>query len=110
MGWEFGGNFKLGGTYVFLWLIHVDIWQKPTQYFKAQNFKPKKTVKQNLGSFIRGTQNSYLSHLILVFHHHPLSLGIPFSIIVLCTLCTQVILKFLYLPHPTLHSVSPSDN
>ena len=23
------------GTYVYLWLIHVDIWQKTTQYCKA---------------------------------------------------------------------------
>ena len=23
------------GTYVYLWLIHVDVWQKPTQYSKA---------------------------------------------------------------------------
>ena len=23
------------GTYVYLWLIHVDVWQKPTQYCKA---------------------------------------------------------------------------
>ena len=22
------------GTYVYLWLIHVDAWQKPTQYCK----------------------------------------------------------------------------
>ena len=22
-------------TYVYLWLIHVDVWQKPTQYCKA---------------------------------------------------------------------------
>ena len=26
---------KREGTYVYLWLIHVDIWQKPTQYCKA---------------------------------------------------------------------------
>ena len=34
-GWdgeEVGGRFKREGTYVYLWLIHVDIWQKPTQY------------------------------------------------------------------------------
>ena len=30
-----GGRFKREGTYVYLWLIHVDIWQKPTQYYKA---------------------------------------------------------------------------
>ena len=23
------------GTYVYLWLIYVDLWQKPTQYCKA---------------------------------------------------------------------------
>ena len=34
-GWdgeEVGGRFKREGTHVYLWLIHVDIWQKPTQY------------------------------------------------------------------------------
>ena len=34
-GWEEGRRFKRKGTYVYLWLIHVDIWQKPTQYCKA---------------------------------------------------------------------------
>ena len=35
MGREMGGRFKREGTYVYLWLIHVDVWQKPTQYCKA---------------------------------------------------------------------------
>ena len=35
MGWEVGGKFNREGTYVYLWLIHVDVWQKPTQYCKA---------------------------------------------------------------------------
>ena len=35
MGWGVGGSFKREGTYVYLWLIHVDVWQKPTQYCKA---------------------------------------------------------------------------
>ena len=35
MGLEVGGRFKTEGTYVYLWLIHVDIWEKPTQYCKA---------------------------------------------------------------------------
>ena len=30
-----GGRSKREVTYVDLWLIHVDIWQKPTQYCKA---------------------------------------------------------------------------
>ena len=28
-------KFKREGTYVYLWLIHVDVWQKPKQYYKA---------------------------------------------------------------------------
>ena len=35
MGWEVGGRFKTEGIYVYLWLIHVDVWQKSTQYCKA---------------------------------------------------------------------------
>ena len=37
-GWDGvggGGEFQEGGTYAYLWLIHADIWQKPTQYCKA---------------------------------------------------------------------------
>ena len=35
MGWEVGVDFKRVGTYVYLWLIDVDIWQKPIQNCKA---------------------------------------------------------------------------
>ena len=35
MGWQGGGSFKREGTYIYLWLIHVDKWQKPTQHYKA---------------------------------------------------------------------------
>ena len=37
MGWEVGGTLKREGTYVliYLWLTHVDIWQKPIQHCKA---------------------------------------------------------------------------
>ena len=37
-GWggERGGRgFQNGGTYVHPWLIHVDIWKKPPQYYKV---------------------------------------------------------------------------
>ena len=30
MGWEVGRRFKKEGAYVYLWLIHGDVWQKPT--------------------------------------------------------------------------------
>ena len=32
---DVGGMFKWQGTWLDLWLIHVDVWQKPTQYCKA---------------------------------------------------------------------------
>ena len=35
MWYEVGEGFKTEGTYVYLWLIHVDLWQKQTQYCKA---------------------------------------------------------------------------
>ena len=31
MGWEVGGMFKRERTYVYLWLIHTDVWQRPAQ-------------------------------------------------------------------------------
>ena len=38
---EVGGRLKREGTYVYLWLIHGDVWQKPTQYYKIIIFKLK---------------------------------------------------------------------
>ena len=35
MEWEVGGGVKKEGTWVHLWLIHIDVWQKPTQHCKA---------------------------------------------------------------------------
>ena len=35
MWWEVTGRFKKEGTYMYPWLIHVGVWQKPTQYCKA---------------------------------------------------------------------------
>ena len=37
-GWDgigVGERFNREGKYVYLWLIHVDVWQKPTQHCKA---------------------------------------------------------------------------
>ena len=31
MEWEMGGRFKREETYVYLQLMHVDVWQKQTQ-------------------------------------------------------------------------------
>ena len=35
MGREMTEQFKREGTYVCLWLIHVDVWQKLSQYCKV---------------------------------------------------------------------------
>ena len=35
MGWEARGRLKKEGTNVYLWQIHVDVWQKPPQHCKA---------------------------------------------------------------------------
>ena len=35
MGREMGGRFKREGTYVYLWLIHVAVWQKTAKFYKA---------------------------------------------------------------------------
>ena len=63
MGWEVGGSFKREGTYVYLWLIHVDVWQKPTQFceaiilqLKSKLIKKTKTKTQE-DSLCRGKSN-----------------------------------------------------
>ena len=35
LGREVEERLKREETYVYLWLIHADVWQKPTQYCKA---------------------------------------------------------------------------
>ena len=34
------------GTYVYLWMIYVDIWQKPTQHYKAIILQLKINIKK----------------------------------------------------------------
>ena len=46
MGRKMGGRFKREGTYVYLWLIRVDVWQKPSQYCKVIILQLK--IKYNL--------------------------------------------------------------
>ena len=45
-----GGRFKTEETYVHPWPIHVDVWQKPTQYYKVVILQLKiiKKKKRNL--------------------------------------------------------------
>ena len=44
-GWDGGGGrFKKEGTYVYLWLIQVVVWRKPTQPGKAIILQLKKSI------------------------------------------------------------------
>ena len=49
-----GGKFQREGTYVYLWLIHIAVWQKPTQHCKTIifQFKMKKKKKKENKLFI----------------------------------------------------------
>jgi len=57
VGWEWGRReVQEGWIYVYLWLIHVAVWQKPTQHCKAIilqfNFlKRIKTLKTFKGEY-----------------------------------------------------------
>ena len=35
MGTDGGGRFKKEGAWVYQRLIHVEVWQKPTQYYRT---------------------------------------------------------------------------
>ena len=39
-----GGRFKREKMCVYLWLIHADVWQKPTQYCKTIIFQLKLNI------------------------------------------------------------------
>ena len=73
MGKEMGGRFKREGTYVYLWLIHVDIWQKTTKFCKAiilqlknklkkKKIEPDNTLVQN---WLRTTTRLYTVTLLI---------------------------------------------
>ena len=48
MGREIGGRFQREGTWVYLWLILVDVWQKTTKFCKATIFQLKNKLKRKL--------------------------------------------------------------
>ena len=58
MGREVGGEFRIEGTHVYPWPIHVDVWKKPSQYC---NYPPKKERK-------KGLSRTQLSSIPETFH------------------------------------------
>ena len=55
MGWEVEGRLKREGTNVSLWLVHVDVWQKSTQYCKAIILQLKIILKKTASSFLKSS-------------------------------------------------------
>ena len=64
------------GIYVYLWLTHVDIWQKPTQYCKAIILQLK--IKELLlRSFLQEINVCFHS---LIIHSSNQNLLIPYTL------------------------------
>ena len=59
-----GGWFKRGGIYVYLWLIHVDVWQKPTQHCKAIILQLKINFKKFSSVLLMSKINNDVSFFI----------------------------------------------
>ena len=50
-GLEGGGTFKKEAIYVYLWLIHIVVQQKPTEHCKAIIFQSKINLKRKLKNY-----------------------------------------------------------
>lgn len=48
-----GGRFKREGTHIYLWLTHVDVWQRPTQYCEAIFLQLKISLEKERGLLYR---------------------------------------------------------
>ena len=77
MGWEVGGRFKREGMCIYLWLIHIDVWQKSTQHYKVIIFQLNVFfLSADSGSYLRLTKLTgemgqeaelYMTSLLLIF-------------------------------------------
>ena len=76
-GWEMRGGVRREGTYVHLWLILVDVRQRPAQYCKAAILQLK---AKNGGQFKRPlkekkTKNKNKTELKCLFNDNVFHLG-----------------------------------
>ena len=64
-------RFKRKGTHIYLWLMHADVWQKPTQYYEAIilqlkiNTFSKKRLLPLQGARVRSLVSELKSHMPL---------------------------------------------
>ena len=71
MGQEVGGRFRREGTELYLWLVHVDVCQKPAQYCKAiiLQFKINRQSKKKQKEYYQQFNNlNFFSTLTSVFY------------------------------------------
>jgi len=54
-----GGRFRRDRIYVYLWLIHAVVWQKPTQHCKAIIFQLKVNLKNIFFKTIASSSSEY---------------------------------------------------
>ena len=67
-----GRRFKREGTLVYLWLIHVDVWQKPSQYCKVFILQLKRidlVVRLEKGWGLSGCTKSFFSVLFCKYEY-----------------------------------------
>ena len=72
MGCEVRERFKMEELCVYLWLIHVDVWQKLTQYCKAIIFQLKNKIKKSLVEATRHHKMDYLEEINKFFERNNL--------------------------------------
>ena len=46
-GREVGGEFRMEGTHVSLWPIHIDVWQNPRQYYNYPSIGINQSLKKS---------------------------------------------------------------
>ena len=42
-----GGEFRMEGTHVSLWPIHIDVWQNPRQYYNYPSIRINQSLKKS---------------------------------------------------------------
>ena len=87
-GGGMGGRFKREGTYVYLWPIHVVVWQKPTQHCKAIIIQLKISLKKNFrnGISLRNKNDNFRSNNDVIAHY-PLLKASRVPSVPLCSEC-----------------------
>ena len=72
MGREMGGRAMREGTYVYLWGLHVDVWQKTTKFCKAIILQLKKKLRKRKSYSVASCLSCGTWVLCCIMQHLPL--------------------------------------